>query len=495
MSLRLYDTLTQQKRPFEPLEAGKVRIYVCGPTVQAVAHLGHARCYVAWDVVTRYLRFAGYEVTHVRNYTDIDDKIIAKANEAGEAPAAFAEKIIAEWEADMHALGVADPDVKPKVTEHVDEIEALIGRLVERGVAYPADGDVYYAVSKFPGYGKLSHRKLDDMRAGARVEPGDLKHDPMDFALWKGAKPGEPSWESPWGQGRPGWHIECSAMSMKYLGESFDIHAGGSDLIFPHHENEIAQSEAATGKPFVRYWLHNGFVNLDGEKMSKSLGNVFIVRELLAHHDAETLRYTLVATHYRSPINFTDQLFDEAKRRVRYSYETLRRVDRALAALGVPEPEATTGTPTEKVLHGPRIAAIRERFVEAMDDDFNTAAALGHLSDAFALMNEVAELAEGGKADAATVAATLRWLHRDVGAVTEVLGLFQKDPERYLADLDAAEAGKKGVDPAEIEGLIAERNQARKDRDFARADAIRDDLAARGVTLRDGPGGTEWTVD
>jgi cysteinyl-tRNA synthetase len=500
MSLRVHDTLTREKKPFTPMEPGRVRLYVCGPTVYDLAHLGHARCYVVWDTVVRYLRASGYEVTHVRNYTDVDDKIIRRAAEHGRDPSEVSETNIADFETDMARLGIARADVAPKVTEHMDEIVALISDLIEKGVAYAGGGDVYFAVKAFEGYGKLSGRQLDQMRAGARVEPGEHKRDPLDFALWKGAKPGEPAWESPWGPGRPGWHIECSAMSMKYLCETFDLHAGGADLVFPHHENEIAQSEASTGKPFARYWLHNGFVNIDEEKMSKSLGNFFTVRDLLEHHDPEVLRYLLLSVHYRSPINFADTALHEARRRVRYQYETLRRVARTLdrlAEAGIAEargPVAEAAGSTRPVLYPARIAGIRAGFSEAMDDDFNTAGALGALSDAYGLLNEVCDLAGSGKADDRVVAHTLRKARDELLTVTEVLGLLRQDPERWLEADEARGAAEKGIDAAEVERLLEERKQARQNKDFARADAIRDELAARGVTIKDTPQGTEWSA-
>src|SRR5690606_22343359 len=313
-----------------PVEPGRIGMYVCGPTVYDMSHLGHARAYVAFDTIARWLRASGYEVELVRNYTDVDDKIIRRAQETGAEPREIAERYIAEFRRDMDALNVRPGDVEPKVTEHMAEIVSMIETLVANGVAYEADGDVYFAVRKFPDYGKLSKRKLEDLMAGARVEPGEKKKDPLDFALWKAAKPGEPAWDSPWGKGRPGWHIECSAMSARYLGKTFDIHGGGKDLVFPHHENEIAQSEAAHHQPFAKYWLHNGFVTIQAEKMAKSLGNFVTIRDLLARYDGEALRYFLLSTHYRSPIDFSPEGLDAAQARVAYVYETLRRADERL---------------------------------------------------------------------------------------------------------------------------------------------------------------------
>ncbi len=473
-------------------------MYVCGPTVYDLAHLGHARCYVVWDTVVRYLRFLGLSVTHVRNYTDVDDKIIKRAAEEGREPADIARVNIAAFDEDMARLGVQRPDIAPKVTEHLDAIISLIQELVESGAAYAAEGDVYFSVKAFKGYGKLSGRRIEKLRSGARVEPGEAKRDPLDFALWKAARPGEPAWDSPWGRGRPGWHIECSAMSMAYLGETLDIHAGGADLVFPHHENEIAQAEAATKKPFARYWLHNGFVNIDEEKMSKSLGNFFTVRDLLDHHDPEVLRYLLLSVHYRSPINFADAILSGARKRVRYQYETLRRVRRALEDLsGKVEAEALD-TPAREGRAPPswqdRIDAIRAGFIEAMDDDFNTAGALGSLSDAFALLNELCDLSVAATNEPAVLARGLRSARDELLQVTAVLGLLGAEPDRWIEEDDARGTAEKGIDPAEVERLLEERAKARKSRDFARADAIRDELAAKGVSIKDTPKGTEWFV-
>ncbi len=471
--------MTSEKEIFAPLHPPAVGIYVCGPTVYDMSHVGHARVYVAFDVVVRHLRRRGHRVTYVRNYTDVDDKIIKRALDLGQKPSEVSERFIREYQTDMATLGVAPADVEPKVTEHVPEIVALIGRLVDAGLAYPSEGDVYFAVRKFPSYGKLSHRRLDDLKAGARVEPGEQKRDPLDFALWKGAKPGEPSWPSPWGAGRPGWHIECSAMSEKYLGTTFDIHAGGKDLVFPHHENEIAQSEGASGQPFARIWMHNGFVTLDEEKMSKSLGNFFTIRDVTAKFEPEALRLFLLGTHYRSPINFSDKALAEAERRLDYFYETLAKAD-ALAAGAVPADPAAA-------------EAITSAFDEALDDDFNTPEALAVLSPPFTKLNELAEKPGKGTQRAASqaLAATLSKALREVGAV---LGLYQRPPPEYLAERRAHLAVRRGLDVARVEALIAERTEARKAKDFARGDALRRDLAALGVEIMDGPTGTTWKI-
>jgi cysteinyl-tRNA synthetase len=457
--LHIYNSLTRTKEPLAPLEPGKVRMYVCGMTVYDYCHLGHARVLVAFDVITRYLRERGYEVTYVRNITDIDDKIIQRANERGEDFRALTERFTRFMHEDVTALGVSPPDVEPRATEYMDAIIAMVGQLIEKGYAYVgSNGDVYYDVSRFQGYGRLSHKRVEELRAGARVEPQEAKEDPLDFALWKAAKPGEPSWNSPWGPGRPGWHIECSVMSTTCLGVHFDIHGGGMDLQFPHHENEIAQSEAATGEPFVNLWMHNGFVQVEQEKMSKSLGNFFTVRDVLKAYPAEVVRYFLVASHYRSPVNYTDEALDHAR-------GALTRLYTALRGLPAAEPDA----------RDPYL----ERFRTAMDDDFNTPEALAVLFDLAREINRVRE-------DAPDAAARLGARLRDLG---RVLGLLQDDPDEWLKTQGGEGAQ---IDRGEIEGLIAERAAARRARDFARADRIRDDLAARGVLLEDSPEGTTW---
>jgi cysteinyl-tRNA synthetase len=477
MALQIFNTLTGEKEPLAPRVAGKLGVYVCGPTVYDMAHIGHARAYVAFDTVVRYLR-RRFDVTYVRNYTDVDDKIIKRAAEVGEEPFALSQRFIREFEADMHALGVRNADIQPKVTEHMPEIISLVSRLVENGSAYTAGGDVYFAVEKFAGYGRLGRRKLEDMEAGARVEVSEQKHHPMDFALWKAAKPGEPSWDSPWGKGRPGWHIECSAMSAKYLGESFDIHGGGKDLIFPHHENEIAQSEAASGKPFVGLWMHNGFVNVDNEKMSKSLGNFFTVRDVLKKFDPQALRYFLLTTHYRSPINFSDQTLREAEARIKYLYETLAKLE----TVG----EGPDGPP----YRAPFVAELWTRFEAAMDDDFNTAKALGDLSLAFTLVNDIFAKPNDREVDQRT----LRALKQGLAQISAVLGVCDEEPARVLERLEKRRQGERGVDAAKVEALIAARAAARKVKDFVLADAIRKELSDMGVAIKDTPKGTTWEM-
>ena len=393
MPLRVYNTLTGKKEEFQPLIPGKVGMYVCGVTVYDYCHIGHARANVVFDIVFRYLRFLGFDVNYVRNYTDVDDKIINRANERGIDSRELAEEFIRAFDEDMERLGMALPTHQPKATEHIPQIITLIERLIERGIAYEAAGDVYYAVEKFPDYLKLSKRNLDEMQAGARISPGEQKRNPMDFAIWKGAKPGEPAWESPWGAGRPGWHIECSAMSMELLGESFDIHGGGKDLVFPHHENEIAQSEGATCKPFVRYWLHNGFVNINQEKMSKSLGNFFTIRDILKRYDPEVVRFFLLTAHYRSPIDFSDQNLEDARSGLTRFYEGLLAAAETLAKHPAPErPACPVISDAEREVYD-RLETLEDRFAEAMDDDFNTALAIAHLFEGVRAMNRL--VAEG----------------------------------------------------------------------------------------------------
>ena len=479
MAMRIYNTLSRKEDELVSGAApGTLGVYVCGPTVYDLSHVGHARVYVIFDTVVRYLRHH-FAVKYVRNFTDVDDKIIKRANASKQDPLALSQHFIEEFRVDMEALECLPPDVEPKVSDHIAEIVAMIRHLVDSGAAYAANGDVYYAVEKFATYGRLGRRTLEDMEAGARVEVSAQKRHPMDFALWKTAKPGEPAWESPWGQGRPGWHIECSAMSQKYLGDTFDIHGGGRDLIFPHHENEIAQSEATTGQQMARVWMHNGLVNIDNEKMSKSLGNFFTIRDVLHKFDAQTLRFYLLSTHYRSPINFSDASLREADNRVKYFYETLNRL---LGAL----------TPGEE---GPpyrseSVGDIVGRFDAAMSDDFNTPKAIGDLSEIFKLVNDV--LAHPGDAD--TDGRTLRAVHRALKEIGGVLGLFLQAPSTVLENIAQRRKQGRDLDVQAVERLIAERTEARKNKDFKRADDVRVELTRMGVAIKDAPTGTTWEV-
>ncbi len=456
--LHVYNSLTRRKEPFEPLEPGKVRMYVCGMTVYDYCHLGHARVLVVFDVIVRYLRELGFDVTYVRNITDIDDKIIRRASENGEPFEQLTRRFIEAMHEDAAALGVLPPDEEPRATASMDDIIRMIETLVAKGYAYQADnGDVYYDVSCFEGYGRLSGERPDDLRAGARIEVDEAKDDPLDFVLWKAAKPGEPSWPSPWGEGRPGWHIECSAMSTRCLGDHFDIHGGGMDLKFPHHENEIAQSEAATGHKFVNYWIHNGFIQVDEEKMSKSLGNFFTVREVLGRYQPEVVRFFILSSHYRSPLNYSEDNLDQAR----------SGLDRLYTALRGTRPD-----------EGEMLPDFLLRFRAAMDDDFNTPEAIALL---FELARDLNRAKEQRAPEAADLAATLRGL-------AGILGLLQVDPEVYLRGGGAPE----GLSDAEIEALLAARGEARARKDWAESDRIRDQLREAGILLEDGPGGTRW---
>ncbi|MFC3285209.1 cysteine--tRNA ligase [Litchfieldella rifensis] len=459
--MQIYNTLTRRKAEFVPLEAGKIRMYVCGMTVYDYCHLGHARVMVAFDVITRYLRARGYEVTYVRNITDIDDKILRRAEENGESISSLTERMIGAMHEDEARLNVLRPDHEPRATDHIDEIVAMIETLIDKGYAYAADnGDVYYRVRRFADYGKLNNRDLDDMRAGARVEVDEHKEDPLDFVLWKASKPGEAGWSSPWGEGRPGWHIECSAMSTCRLGETFDIHGGGPDLTFPHHENEIAQSEAATGKPYVNTWMHAGAVRVNEEKMSKSLGNFFTIRDVLEVHDPEVVRYLLVASHYRSPINYAPDSLDEARKSLERFYTALEGV-----------------TPAE----GDVETRFDERFTAAMDDDFNTPEALAVLFDLVRELNRA-------KKEAPERAPALAFELQRLGGV---LGLFTQEPSTFLK----AGAEALPISEAEIEARIEERAAAKKAKDFVTADRIRDELASLGIVLKDSREGTSWVFE
>lgn len=487
MALRLYNTLTGEKELFVPRVPGKVGMYVCGVTVYDLCHVGHARAGIVFDMIYRYLRFAGYDVTYVRNYTDIDDKIINRANQEGTDYRTIANRYIATFDEDMDRLGMLRPTLEPKATDHIDDIITIIQRLIDNGHAYAVDSDVYFAVATFNEYLKLSKRNLEEMQAGARVDIDERKRSPMDFALWKGSKPGEPWWESPWGKGRPGWHIECSAMSMRFLGPSFDIHGGGKDLVFPHHENEIAQSECANGCQFVKYWLHNGFVNINSEKMSKSLGNFFTIRDVLQLFDPETLRFFILQAHYRSPLDYSDQNLREAQSGLSRIYEALSGLEQACAQPA--EPGAPTA-PSATELHQ-KAENLLLRFREAMDDDFNTAQALGILFDTVRTLNRF--LAEGGAADAAS-RPVLEELRRSVAAIGSVLGIFLSKPADWLTARETEKARQLQISEQEIQTLIAERAEARKSKNFTRSDEIRDYLLAHEIQLVDSPQGTSWKV-
>jgi len=457
--MKIFNTLTREKQELIPIEENTLRIYACGPTVYNYIHIGNARPLCVFDVLRRYLEWRGYNVKFVQNFTDIDDKLIKKANEEGITVQQVAERYIEEFWTDAKGLNVREATVHPKATENIDAIQEIITSLIEKGFAYESKGDVYFRAKKFDEYGKLSHQPLDDLEAGARIDVTEIKEDPMDFCLWKSAKPGEPYWESPWGQGRPGWHIECSAMAGRFLGKTIDIHCGGQDLIFPHHENEIAQSECANGCDFAHYWMHNGYINVDNRKMSKSLGNFFTVREVAKVYGYEPIRYLMISSHYRSPINYSTDILDQGKNALERLYTCRDNLDFAL------KNAADEGTVPEF------LEKYKAQFIEAMDDDLNTADAIGVL---FSMVREINTMVAAGAGKAAVDAAIKLF-----DELTNVLGLVYN---RKSADLDS-----------EIEALIEERTAARKARDFAKADAIRDQLKEMGIVLEDTPQGVKWS--
>jgi len=474
MSLKVFNTLARRKEEFRPVTQGKVGIYVCGVTVYDRCHMGHARAAVAFDFIYRALEHLGFEVTYVRNFTDIDDKIINRAAEKGIPCEELVEENIAAFYEDMDALYVRRPTHEPRATNHMAEMIKLIEELVEKGHAYQADGDVFYAVRSFPEYGTLSGKKIEELMEGARVEVSDKKRDPLDFALWKAAKPGEPKWPSPWGEGRPGWHIECSAMSRELLGMNFDIHGGGMDLIFPHHENEIAQSQGACGCRPANYWLHNGFVNINREKMSKSLGNFFTIRDVLEKFDAEAVRLYLISTHYRSPIDFADPYLLEAERSLDRFYATALRAEELLG-------EERGRTP-EKISDGLR---------EMLEDDFNSALVVALLNETATVINSLCDGFSGKDRQQTKTLADYSAALREIGGL---LGIFQRKPSDYMERTKEKRIAQKGITVAEIEQAIRDREQARAEKDYAKADAIRQKLAEKGIELKDSADGTGWSA-
>ncbi len=460
--MKVFNTLTRQKEDFVTIEEGKAKIYACGPTVYNFIHIGNARPICVFDVLRRYLEYRGYDVSFVQNFTDIDDKIIKRANEEDSTFTEVSEKYIEEFWKDATGLNFKPATVHPKATENIDKIIEIVSGLIEKGYAYSVDGDVYFSPSKFEEYGKLSHQPLEELEAGARIMVGEIKKNPMDFALWKAAKPGEPYWDSPWGHGRPGWHIECSAMVCRYLGESIDIHCGGQDLIFPHHENEIAQSECFTGKPFAKYWMHNGYINVDNVKMSKSLGNFFTVRDVAEKYGYEPIRYLMISSHYRSPINYSVDIIEQCKAALTRLYTCRDNLDFALK-------NAPAGDADEKFVA--QLNARRDRFIEVMDDDLNTADAIAVVFD---MVREINTEALKAGATSATVEAAIKMFDE----LTGVLGLVYNRKEENL--------------DAEIDAMIAARTQARKDKNWAEADRIRDELKAMGIVLEDTAQGVKW---
>ena len=479
MALRIFNTLNSKKELFEPLEAGKVRMYVCGPTVYDACHIGHARSVVVFDVIARYLKEKGYDVTYIRNFTDVDDKIIQKANQLGIDSTAVAERFIEEFYQDMDALNVQRATIEPKATDHIAQIVEFIEKLILKGFAYPINGDVYYSVEKFKRYGKLSGRKLEDMEAGARIDIDERKQNPFDFALWKSAKPGEPAWDSPWGQGRPGWHIECSAMSREYLGETFDIHGGGKDLCFPHHENEIAQSESLSGKPFVRYWVHNGFVNINQEKMSKSLGNFLMIKDVLKSYHPETVRLFLLSNHYRSPIDFTDKAMDESSKGLDKIYALLERVEKKVGPIFLVQ-DVDPGI-------------CWKHFCDAMDDDFNSARSIGIIFDTVRSLNRLLDQHENNLPS--EVKQTLQSGLADIRRTGEILGMFLEHPTQYFDNKQTQVLEQKSIDHAVVAEMVEQREAARKSKNWELADQIRKELVDMGISLEDRAGGPVWKIN
>jgi cysteinyl-tRNA synthetase len=506
MTLRIYNTLTGKKEDFVSLHEKKVGMYVCGVTVYDLCHIGHARSAIVFDTIYRYLRYRGYDVTFVRNFTDIDDKIIKRANSEGVDCKTIAEKYIEEFNIDMGSLGLEKPSVEPRATEHIQEMIHLISTLIQKGFAYQGGGDIFFSVDKFKDYGKLSKRNLEEMQAGARVEIDEKKGNPLDFALWKANKPGEPSWESPWGKGRPGWHIECSVMSQKYLGETFDIHGGGRDLIFPHHENEIAQSEGATGKSFVRYWIHNGFVNINKEKMSKSLGNILTIKGILKDWHPEVLRLFFLSYHYRSPLDYSEDSFNEAKSGLDRFYSTLKAVqDELTKTTFSPSPPTGEGfdvSSAEPKGGGGRCSVPNEclkaiesfpfQLEEAMDDDFNTAQALGYFYDLQRNLNSLLDISKGHPTE--EIVSILKQGLDHFSKRGWVFGLFREDPQNYLDQQKKEGLKKLNLTEDEILKFIEERNQARKAKNYKRADEIRTDLLSKEIVLEDTSSGTNWKL-
>jgi len=493
MALQVYNTLSRCKEEFIPLQPGRVKLYVCGITAYDYCHIGHARSAIVFDVIYRYLRHLGYQVTYVRNFTDIDDKIINRANDEGSDYRAIADKYIEAFHQDMQVLDVLPPTVEPLATENIQQMIGIIQRLMDKGIAYQTgpESDVYFAVERFSEYGRLSGRMLEDMLAGARVDVDENKRNPLDFVLWKASKPGEPAWESPWGPGRPGWHIECSAMGNRYLGDTFDIHGGGKDLVFPHHENEKAQSEAAFEVPFVRYWLHNGFVNINNEKMSKSLGNFFTIRDVLKQVHPEALRLFVLSKHYRSPVDFNEETIAEAERGLERLYGTLAAAQDRVPRQPEEFPDAALQA-QDKELHE-AVTQLPQAFAEAMDNDFNSAQAIGHL---FGVQRHLQRFLDRFgmkklKGPAAGLAA------KGIAALrqtSQILGLLTREPQTFFEEQKHLKIQAMGLDAEEVERLIQMRQNARQMKNFAEADRIRAELEGKGVHLEDGPQGTRWRV-
>jgi len=486
MSIKIYNTLTRKKESLAPLELNHVKLYVCGITSYDYCHIGHARSALAFDMIVRYLRYRGYKVTYVRNFTDIDDKIIKRAAEQNTTTEELANRFINEFYIDMDALGIDRPTIEPKATDHIQEMIELISDLIESGKAYQAGQDVYYSVSSFPEYGKLSGRNIDDMQAGARISVNEQKNNPMDFVLWKGSKPGEPTWNSPWGPGRPGWHIECSAMSRKYLGTTFDIHGGGQDLVFPHHENEVAQSEGANGTPFVTTWIHHGFVTISDEKMSKSLGNFLTIRDIRKQYHPEVIRFFIFSTHYRNPLDFSEAAMQDATAGLDRLYNCVIAIEK-LTMEGDPAAASVVSKKDKS-----KLSTIEERYQQAMDNDFNTAQAQAILFDTAKIMNKIERQLPKNpcRDDIALLQETLIKFRK----LAAIMGLLQENASDFLQQKKIALLEKLDIDEDTINTLIKKRNEARSLRNWARSDEIRDQLLAKNIELKDGPAGTTWEV-
>ena len=485
MAIQIYNTLTRKKDEFTPLEPGHVKLYVCGITSYDYCHIGHARSALVFDMIVSYFRYRKYKVTYIRNFTDIDDKIINRAAEQDISPERLANHFIDEFYVDMDKLGIARPTLEPKATENIQEMIQFIAELIDKGMAYQAGDDVYYSVNSFAEYGKLSGRKLEDMQAGARVSVNDQKNNPMDFVLWKGSKPGEPQWDSPWGPGRPGWHIECSAMSKKFLGETFDIHGGGQDLIFPHHENELAQSEGANGQPFVTTWIHHGFVTIKDEKMSKSLGNFLTIRDITTTYHPEELRFFVFSTHYRTPLDFSESAMQDAIAGLTRLYEAVAAIEQ----LG-----DKTGGSASVINQKDRtkLASLEERFIRAMDNDFNTAQAQGVLFDTIKIMNKVRRNLPATPAET-----DVRQLNEATAKLKElagIMGLLREEASSFLTQKKATMLADLDIDETTINRMIEERYAARAAKDWAKSDEIRDTLLQKSIELKDSSEGTTWTI-
>jgi cysteinyl-tRNA synthetase len=485
MSIKIYNTLSRKKEAFTPLEPNHVKLYVCGITSYDYCHIGHARSALVFDMIVSYFRYKNYKVTYIRNFTDIDDKIINRAAEQKTSPEELANRFIDEFYIDMDKLGIERPTLEPKATENIKEMVGLISQLIDKGMAYQSGNDVYYSVNSFDEYGKLSGRNLDDMQAGARISVNEQKTNPLDFVLWKGSKPGEPQWDSPWGPGRPGWHIECSAMSKKFLGETFDIHGGGQDLIFPHHENELAQSEGANEKPFVHTWIHHGFVTIKDEKMSKSLGNFLTIRDITDKYHPEELRFFVFSTHYRNPLDFSEKAMQDAISGLDRLYECLAAIDEL--PQGSDSANSVISAKDEAKLDG-----LEKRFIQAMDNDFNTAQAQGVLFDTTKVFNKVRRMLPSPPA--ASDIKLLRKTAATFRELADIMGLLRENPASYLAGKRADMLSGLDIDEITINNMIAERYAARAAKDWVRSDEIRDTLLKNNIELKDSAEGTTWTV-